>query len=104
MSGAIVAMLSSDWPRRAPSWASRSGIISAVAAELPAIHPCRPCPTSSTAAEGQRKARARDSAHLTIHARVRAARAIGADALCAGAPHGAAAGHSLVWLLRHGDA
>src|SRR6516165_5266447 len=58
-------MLSSDWPRPAPSWASRSGIISAVAAELPASQPCRHCPTSSAAAEGQRKARARDSAHLT---------------------------------------
>jgi hypothetical protein len=32
---------------------------------LPASQPCRPCPTSSAAAEGQRKARARDSAHLT---------------------------------------
>src|SRR6516164_5326904 len=65
MSGAIVAMLSSDWPRRVPSWASRSGIISAVAAELPASQPCRHWTTSSGAAHGQRDAGARNSAHLT---------------------------------------
>jgi hypothetical protein len=61
------AMLSSAWPKRVPSWASRSGIISAVAAELPANQPCRIWRTSSAAEDGQRKPGARVSAHLTLY-------------------------------------